>query len=99
MAMSHRVAASCGVVFGIGLVLAAPARAQNEAALRSYFEGKHVTLKIDMPGSADGADVRPAADPPLDLQKYRDRLKNYGTALHRGDSVLVTLVKLKKDLI
>src|SRR4029078_5736944 len=37
---------------------AGPAAAQNEAVLKSFFEGKRLTLKIDMPGSSDGVDVR-----------------------------------------
>ena len=33
------------------LTLAAPLPAQTEADLKRYFEGKRVTLKIDMPGT------------------------------------------------
>ena len=40
------------------VIAAAPAQAQDEAALRSYFEGRRVTVKIDMPGTSDGVDVR-----------------------------------------
>ena len=40
------------------LALAVPAAAQDEAALRSAFEGKRVTLRIDMPGTSDGVDVQ-----------------------------------------
>ena len=36
------------------LGLTAPALAQNEGALKSAFEGRRVTVRIDMPGSADG---------------------------------------------
>jgi hypothetical protein len=81
------------------LALAIPAAAQDENALKEYFEGKHVTVRLDMPGSADGVDVRldPAAG--IDLQEYRNDLRRYGTALYAGDSAVVTLVKVKKDLI
>src|SRR5260370_17551686 len=81
------------------LALAAPAAAQDEAALRSAFEGKRVTLRIDMPGTSDGVDVQGDARRALDYKEYGDRLKRYGTAIRAGDSVTVTLVKLKKDLI
>jgi hypothetical protein len=81
------------------LALAVPASAQNEAALRAFFEGKRVTLKIDMPGTSDGVDVRPDADRTLDFQRLGDRLKAYGTAIHEGDTASVTLLKVKKDLI
>jgi hypothetical protein len=81
------------------LAVAVPALAQNEAALRAAFEGRRVVVRIDMPGSSDGVDVR--VDPPraMDLNRYRNDLKRYGTAIHAGDSAMVTLVKVKKDLI
>ena len=85
------------------LALAAPAAAQPDAhteeALRSFFEGKRVTPKIDMPGTSDGIDVRLDAARGIDYKRYGDRLKSYGTAIRAGDSVVVTLVKVKKDLI
>jgi hypothetical protein len=78
---------------------AAPVAAQDEAALKSYFEGHPVTIRIDMPGTSDGVDVRADAKRALDFDEYRDHLKRYGTAIHAGDSAMVTLVKVKKDLI
>jgi hypothetical protein len=78
---------------------AVPAAAQNEGALRAYFEGKRVTLRIDMPGSSDGVDVRADAREAIDFPRYRDNLKRYGTAIRSGESITVTLVKVKKDLI
>jgi hypothetical protein len=88
-------AAACVVV----VALAAPAAAQNEAALKSYFEGKRVTLRIDMPGTSDGVDVHADASRAIDFNHYKDDLKRYGTAIRAGDAILVTLVKVKKDLI
>ena len=38
----------------LALVLAAPALAQNEKALKKAFEGKRVVLKIDMPATNSG---------------------------------------------
>ena len=81
------------------LALAVPAAAQNEAALRSFFEGKRVTVKIDMPGTSDGIDVQLDAGRAIDYKRYGDRLKSYGIAIRAGDSVTVTMVKVKKDLI
>lgn len=81
------------------MVASAPVQAQDEAALRSYFEGRRVTVKIDMPGTSDGVDVRADASRPVDFQRYGERLKSYGTAIRSGESSTVTLVKLKKDLI
>src|SRR3954470_17340767 len=81
------------------LAMAAPAAAQNEAALKSYFEGRRVTLRIDMPGTSDGVDVHADARRAIDFGKYKEDLKRYGTALRSGDAVTVTLVKQKNDLI
>src|SRR6476620_5992740 len=81
------------------IAVAAPAAAQNEAALKAYFEGKRITVRLDMPGDADGVDVHADARIALDYGKYKDKLKRYGTAIHSGDTVVVTLVKVKKDLI
>jgi hypothetical protein len=81
------------------VALATPAVAQNEGALKSYFEGSRVTLRMDMPGTSDGVDVRADAERAIDYKDYSNDLKRYGTAIRSGDTVAVTLVKLKKDLI
>src|SRR6185295_3360928 len=67
--------------------------------LRTFFEGKRVRLKIDMPGTSDGVDVMAGERRPLDYKEYGDRIKSNGVAIRAGDSVIVTLVKVKKDLI
>src|SRR5262249_11714701 len=84
---------------GVVTASVAPAGAQNEGALKAFFEGKRVTLRIDMPGTSDGVDVQADARESIDYSRYRDNLKRYGTAVHAGDSITVTLVKVKKDLI
>ena len=89
------VVAACA---GAGL-FAAPASGQTEATLKAYFEGHQVAARIDMPGTQDGIDVRVNGPTAIDLNHYRDSLKRYGTAVHAGEPVLVTLVKVKKDLI
>lgn len=81
------------------MALAAPAAAQSEAELKSAFEGRRITLRIDMPGDSDGVDVHADAKRAVDFNKYKDALKRHGTAIHVGETVVVTLVKLKKDLI
>ncbi len=75
------------------------ALAQSEDQLRTFFEGKTVRVKIEMPGTEDGVDVYPGTAHPIDFPKHATRLKRSGTALRRGDEVLVTKVKVKKDLI
>ena len=85
------VAAACTAV----LTLVTPSIAQNEQALKSYFEGNRVTLRLDMPGTSDGVDVQADAGRAVDYQRYRNDLKRYGTAIRAGESVTVTLVKVK----
>src|SRR3984893_9190711 len=85
---------------GAGVVtLAPPAIAQIEQALKPYFEGSRVTLRLGMPGTSDGVDVQADAARAVDYQRYQNDLKRYGTAIRAGESVIVTLVKVKKDLI
>jgi hypothetical protein len=81
------------------MAIATPAGAQDEAALKSYFEGKRVVVRIDMPGAADGVDVRGDRDRTMNIQRYRNDLRRYGTAIHAGEGVTVTLIKVKKDNI
>lgn len=71
------------------------APAQNEAALRAAFEGKMVTVKIDMPGTSRGVDIYPMNGTPLNVRELADRLKEYGTAIKPGQSVMVTKVAIK----
>jgi hypothetical protein len=75
------------------------AHAQSEAALKEYFEGRTVKLKLAMPGAEDGVDVYPGTAKPVDFPRHADRLKDYGTALRAGDQALVTKVKVKAKLI
>ncbi len=81
------------------LVLPGMLAAQNERALRQYFEGRLVTARIDMPGTEDGIDIYPASSQPLDYPKYATRIKDFGVAIRNGQSVMVTKVKVKDKLI
>lgn len=92
----HR-AASLAASFVIAA--AAPALAQNEAALKDYFEGKSIRVKIDMPATQEGIDVYPDARRPLDFGVYSNRIKSYGTALRNGDSVMITRIRVKEKVI
>jgi hypothetical protein len=79
--------------------LAAPLAAQDEAALRSYFEGRTVLVKLAMPAAEAGMDVYPGAAPPVAYPGHAKRLKKYGIALEAGQSALVTKLKVKGNLI
>lgn len=75
------------------------AAAQSEEDLKRYFEGKTVIIRIDMPGTKEGVDVFPLHDRPIDFPKLAARLKKNGTAIQRGDDVMITKIKVKKEHI
>lgn len=78
---------------------APPVHAQSESALRSAFEGKTVTVKIDMPGTSKGVDVYPMEQTPVSYRDVADRTKDYTVSLKMGQTVMVTKIVVKKDLI
>jgi hypothetical protein len=77
------------------LLLTSPVAAQTEEDLKRYFEGKRVTVKIDMPGTEQGVDIYPATDRPLDYPRYASRLKDHGTAIKAGEDAMITRVRVK----
>jgi hypothetical protein len=83
----------------LGAATASPAFAQSEDHLRPFFEGKRVIVKLEMPGSEDGVDVYPASAQGIDFPQHASRLKRFGTAIRKGDEVLITKIKMKRDLI
>lgn len=74
-------------------------KAQDAQSLSQFFEGKQVVVKIDMPGSQQGIDIFPQRPNPLDAKAYGKRMKSFPVALHSGDAVMVTTVKVKDKLI
>jgi len=102
----HDIAMMRGVhmrAFLVGVVgtalLAGVVEGQNEDVLRRAFEGKMVTVKLDMPATERGVDVHVQRDRPLSFSEYADRLKDYGTSIRTGGTVMVTKIKVKDDLI
>ncbi len=84
----------------VGIALAAPraaAQGPHEAEIKRYFEGRRVTLRIDMPGAAEGVDIR--VDRPFDAQQHGDRLRRFGASIRSGDTATITMIKVKKDLV
>ena len=92
----HRLFPAC-----LAVLWAVPVSAQGpaEAELRDFFEGKSVVVKLDMPATQEGIDVFPDARRAIDFTQYSNRLKATGVAIRKGDSVLVTRVRLKDKLI
>ncbi len=81
------------------IALASPSAAQDERTLKSFFEGKTVTVKIDMPATQQGIDVHPEYSPSVDFDSYSSRIKNYGKSIWKGDQAMITKIKVKKDHI
>jgi hypothetical protein len=71
---------------------------QNSDPLQS-FVGKEVVMKIDMPGSQQGVDLRFNKDDPMNWKEYSNRLKANGVAIRKGDTARVTGVVVKNDRI
>jgi hypothetical protein len=93
------VSSSALIVFAI-IFSAPPSRAQSDSSsIESYFSGKEVILKIDMPGTNKGVDLRFNKTPPMDWKEYSSRLKQFGPALRKGDVARVTTIVVKKDMI
>src|SRR5271156_3573397 len=74
--------------------------AQNGAdPIVSYFSGKQVVIKIDMPGTQKGIDLRYNNSTPMNWKEYSSRLKQFGAAIHKGDVARITTIVVKKDMI
>src|SRR5258705_6824449 len=69
--------------------------AQSESDLKQYFEGRNVTLKLDMPATKDGVNVYPEREQPLNYSEYANRLKRHGISIRRSDIIMITKVKVK----
>jgi hypothetical protein len=78
-------------------VIAAPLRAQTESVLRQAFEGKVVSVKIDMPATQKGVDVYPLEQMPVNFREVAQRLKDNSTSLKIGQQVMVTKVLVKSN--
>jgi hypothetical protein len=83
----------------IVLLSGATLGATNEALLRDWFEGRRVRVRIDMPGTHQGVNLHPDSRRVLDTNDYRDNLRRYGVSIPAGETAVITLVKVKKDLI
>lgn len=70
-----------------------------EDELKRYFEGKQVTLKIDMPATSQGVDIHPERPQRLNYSEYGARIKGSGTAIRTGESIMITKVKIKDKRI
>jgi hypothetical protein len=81
------------------LLAAAPVLAQDETALRNAFMGRQVAIRVDMPASHKGVDLRFDREVPFDLKENADRIREHDASLMAGDVIAVTYIKIKDDLI
>jgi hypothetical protein len=71
---------------------------QNDPnSIQSYFTGKEVVLKIDMPGTQQGVDLRFNKDTPMNWKEYSNRIKSNGVSIPKGATARVTAVVVKDD--
>ena len=75
-----------------------PLSAQTPDPLQSLV-GKEVLVKIDMPGTQQGVDLRFNQDNPMNWKEYSNRLKSNGVSIHKGETARVTGVVVKNDRI
>jgi hypothetical protein len=76
-----------------------PLTAQDADSLSKYFVGKEVVVKLDMPGTQQGVDLRFDKDSPMNWKEYSNRLKANGVAIHKGDTARITGFVVKNDRI
>ena len=72
---------------------------RDPVSIQKYFVGKEVVLKIDMPGTQQGVDLRYNKDTPMNWKEYANRLKRNGVAIPKGATARVTDVVVKDDRI
>ena len=76
--------------FIVAVSLAVPALGQDSRSL----EGMTVALKMDMPGSSDGVEVRPLAGG-IDSRAVAASIHANGVGVHTGESIMITKVVVK----
>ena len=95
--MSSRVTIRT-VVAASFLLSARVAGADDDAAeqsLKHFFEGRYVTVLIDMPASQAGVDVYPEREYPLDYGKMSSQIGRSGVSVRQGQRIVVTRIKVK----
>ena len=85
--------------FFLSLFVAVPAVAQSEGHLRQSLEGTYVVLKMDMPATKEGVNLRADRLPHIERKKYDRKLARYWTSIHEGEAVHVTLIKVNRKMI
>lgn len=69
--------------------------AQSETDLKQFFEGRTVTLRIDLPATKEGVNVYPERSQPFDYKEYENRMKRHGAFVRGFEVVTITTLKVK----
>lgn len=80
-------------------VVGLPLGAQSEETLQRAFETKYVRVKLDMPATQQGVDLRFDKEEPFNSQEHFQRIKACDIAVAEGQRVQVSHVKVKGDHI
>lgn len=70
-------------------------RAQSETDLKQFFEGKTVTLRIDLPATKAGVNIYPERSQSFDYKEYSERLKRHGAFVRGYEVVSITQLDVK----
>ena len=92
----NRISPALGVLLLAASSLAADPR---EDALRAAFVGRPVAVKIDLPASHKGVDLRFDLPEPFDPAENASRIRQYDLGIAQGQRVPITYIKVKDDLI
>jgi hypothetical protein len=68
-----------------------------QAKLTQAFQGKSVSLKVDMPATDKGVDLTAGKAKSIAERSHEKRLKNYGTAIKNGETSVITGVGINGD--
>jgi hypothetical protein len=76
-----------------------PAWGQDLSPLETYFIDRQVLVKIDMPGTEKGIDLKFDKPSPMDWNDVSSKVRAFGIAIHKGETARVTKFVVKKDMI
>lgn len=92
------------VVAGLAMLLACAGHASAQpkaavSALEKDLLGREARSRVDMPATAAGIDLHLQREPEVDGDLLSRRLKEYGVAIRKGQTALITKIKVNKKNI
>jgi hypothetical protein len=87
------------VALAVAFCAALPAWTQDVSPLETYFTGRQVVVKLDMPGTEKGIDLKLDKPSPMDWNDVSNKTRMFGVAIHKGEVARITKFKLKDDSI